>query len=86
MIEKIPPMGHNTSDDRLRLLIERIENLEEEKAGIAGDIRDVYAESKAVGYDPKIMRLIVRYRKMRADDRHEQEMLVETYKTALGMD
>ncbi|MEO2039706.1 MAG: GapR family DNA-binding domain-containing protein, partial [Martelella sp.] len=48
-----------TTDDRLRLLIERIERLEEEKKGIADDIRDVYAEAKAVGYDPKIMRQIV---------------------------
>ncbi len=49
-----------TTDDRLRLLIERVERLEEEKKGIADDIRDVYAEAKAVGYDAKIMRQIVR--------------------------
>lgn len=79
-------MGHNSSDERLRLLIERIERLEEERKGIADDIRDVYGEAKAVGYDPKIMRIIVRYRKMKADDRREQEALVETYKTALGLD
>ena len=73
------------SDDRLRLLIERIERLEEEKKGIADDIRDVYMEAKAVGYDPKIMRQIVRLRKMKPDDRSEQDMLLETYKNALGM-
>jgi uncharacterized protein (UPF0335 family) len=73
------------SDDRLRLLIERIERLEEEKKGIADDIRDVYAEAKAVGYDAKIMRQIVRLRKMKPDDRSEQDMLLETYKAALGM-
>lgn len=73
------------TDDRLRLLIERIERLEEEKKGIADDIRDVYMEAKAVGYDPKIMRQIVRLRKMKPDDRSEQDMLLETYKTALGM-
>jgi uncharacterized protein (UPF0335 family) len=50
--------------DQLRLFIERIERLEEEKKGIADDIRDVYAEAKANGYDPKIMRLMVRLRKM----------------------
>ncbi|MEC7398778.1 MAG: GapR family DNA-binding domain-containing protein, partial [Pseudomonadota bacterium] len=55
------------TDDRLRLLIERIERLEEEKKGIADDVRDVYAEAKAVGYDPKIMRQIVRLRKMKPD-------------------
>ncbi len=75
----------NATDDRLRLLIERIERLEEEKKGIADDIRDVYMEAKAVGYDPKIMRQIVRLRKMKPDDRSEQDMLLETYKTALGM-
>lgn len=75
----------NSTDDRLRLLIERIERLEEEKKGIADDIRDVYAEAKAVGYDPKIMRQIVRLRKMKPDDRSEQDMLLETYKNALGM-
>ena len=75
----------NSSDDRLRLLIERIERLEEEKKGIADDIRDVYAEAKAVGYDPKIMRQIVRLRKMKPDDRSEQDMLLDTYKNALGM-
>ncbi len=73
------------TDDRLRLLIERIERLEEEKKGIADDIRDVYAEAKAVGYDPKIMRQIVRLRKMEPNDRSEQEMILDTYKNALGM-
>lgn len=79
--------GHNSNatDDRLRLLIERIERLEEEKQGIADDIRDVYAEAKAVGYDAKIMRQIVRLRKMQPDDRAEMEALLETYKAALGL-
>ena len=73
------------TDDRLRLLIERIERLEEEKKGIADDIRDVYSEAKAVGYDTKIMRQIIRLRKMDANDRSEQEMILDTYKAALGM-
>lgn len=73
------------SDDRLRLLIERIERLEEERKGISDDIRDVYAEAKAVGYDAKIMRQIVRLRKMKPDDRAEQETILDTYKAALGM-
>lgn len=84
--------GHNSgkqdasaTDDRLRLLFERIERLEEEKKGIADDIRDVYMYAKAVGYDPKIMRQIVRLRKMKPDDRAEQDMLMETYRNALGM-
>jgi uncharacterized protein (UPF0335 family) len=73
------------NDDRLRLLLERIERLEEEEKGISDDIRDVYMEAKAVGYDPKIMRQIVKLRKMRPDDRSEQDMILETYKNALGM-
>jgi uncharacterized protein (UPF0335 family) len=78
--------GHNSADDRLRLLIERIERLEEEKKGIADDVRDVYAEAKAVGYDPKIMRQIVRLRKMKPDDRAEMEAILDVYKKALGLD
>ncbi|MEQ9663105.1 MAG: DUF2312 domain-containing protein [Parasphingopyxis sp.] len=72
--------------ERLKLLIERIERLEEEKKGIADDIKDVYAEAKAVGYDPKIMRKVVSLRKMDNADRREQDDLLETYKAALGMD
>ena len=76
----------DATDDRLRLLIERIERLEEEKKGIADDIRDVYAEAKAVGYDAKIMRQIVRLRKMKPDDRSEMETILDVYKAALGLD
>ena len=75
-----------TADDRLRLLIERIERLEEEKKGISDDIRDVYNEAKAVGYDVKIMRQVVRLRKMKPDDRREMDMVLETYRSALGLD
>lgn len=75
----------NATDDRLRLLVERIERLNEEKQGITDDIRDVYLEAKAVGYDPKIMRKVVALRKMKPDDRSEQDILLDTYKAALGM-
>jgi uncharacterized protein (UPF0335 family) len=75
-----------TTDDRLRLLIERVERLAEEKKGIQEDIKDVYAEAKAVGYDTKIMRKMVRIRKQTRDDRLEEEALTETYKAALGID
>ncbi|PNU05830.1 DUF2312 domain-containing protein [Novosphingobium guangzhouense] len=78
-------MAENT-DERLRLLIERVERLEEEKKGISDDIRDVYNEAKAVGYDIKIMRAMVRLRKMKPDDRREIDMLMDTYKSALGID
>ena len=74
------------SDDRLRLLIERAERLEDEKKGITDDIADVYNEAKSVGYDPKIMKQIVRLRKMKPDDRREQEAILELYKSALGLD
>ena len=73
------------TDDRLRLLIERIERLEEEKKGMADDIRDVYNESKSQGYDIKTMRTIVRLRKMEKNARDEAEALLDTYKAALGL-
>ena len=71
--------------DELRLLIERIERLEEEKKAIADDVKDVYAEAKARGYDPKTMRAIVRLRKMENNARQEAEALLDTYKAALGL-
>jgi uncharacterized protein (UPF0335 family) len=72
-------------DQRLELLITRIERLEEERKGIGDDIKDVYNEAKAVGYDAKIMRRVVRLRKMKPDDRRESEAVLETYLSALGM-
>ncbi|HXH52565.1 MAG TPA: DUF2312 domain-containing protein [Sphingomicrobium sp.] len=71
--------------DELRLFIERVERLEEEKRGLADDIRDVYAEAKANGYDPKIMRLMVRLRRMETHTRQEQAAIAETYASALGL-
>jgi uncharacterized protein (UPF0335 family) len=71
--------------DELRLLIERIERLEEEKKAIADDVRDVYGEAKARGYDPKTMRTVVRLRKMENHARQEAEALLDTYKAALGL-
>ena len=71
--------------DELRLLIERIERLEEEKKAMADDIRDVYAEAKARGYDPKTMRTVVRLRKMDTNARQEAEAILDTYKAALGL-
>mgnify|MGYP003594337355 CR=1 FL=1 len=75
-----------TTDQQLRLFIERIERLEEEKKGIADDIRDTYAEAKSQGYDAKIMRQIVRLRKLPVHDRREMEAILETYKSALGIE
>lgn len=72
--------------DRLRSFIERVERLEEEKAALTADIREVYAEAKGVGYDPKIMRQIVRLRKMDSQDRQEQEAILELYRQALDLE
>jgi uncharacterized protein (UPF0335 family) len=78
-------MAENT-DQRLRLLVERVERLEEERKGIGDDIKDVYAEAKAVGYDAKIMRKIVALRKMKPEDRREMEQVMDLYKASLGID
>ncbi len=71
--------------DELRLLIERIERLEEEKKSISDDVKDVYGEAKSRGYDTKTIRAIVRLRKMENHVRQEAEALLETYKAALGL-
>jgi len=81
-IEEAGVMATNpggVSGDVLRSFIERIERLEEEKKGIADDIKDVYAEAKAAGFDPKIMRQVIRIRKMDRSERQEQEALLDTY-------
>ncbi len=75
----------NVAADQLRLFIERIERLEEEKKGIADDIRDVYSEAKSNGYDSKTMRAMVRLRKMESHARQEADALLETYRSALGL-
>ena len=71
--------------DQLRLFIERIERLEEEKKGISDDIKDVFAECKSNGYDTKTIRAVIRLRKMEKHHRDEAAMLLETYCNALGM-
>jgi uncharacterized protein (UPF0335 family) len=71
--------------DQLRLFIERIERLEEEKRTMAEDIRDVYSEAKANGYDTKTMRAIVRLRRLETHTRQEMDALLETYRSALGL-
>ncbi|MCC7015837.1 MAG: DUF2312 domain-containing protein [Rhodospirillales bacterium] len=73
------------SADRLRSFVERIERLEEEKAALAGDIREVYSEAKGSGFDVKVMRQVMRLRKLDKTARQEQEALLETYIRALGM-
>lgn len=80
-----PIMAINVAADELRLLIERIERLTEEKKGIADDIKDVFAEAKGRGYEPKIMREMVKLRAMEGDARDERDALITTYRQALGM-
>lgn len=79
-------MSDNVAAEQLRLFIERIERLEEEKKGIADDVKDVYLEAKANGYDVKTMRMIVRLRRMEKNARQEADALLETYRAALGLD
>jgi uncharacterized protein (UPF0335 family) len=76
----------NIAVDQLVSFINRIENLEEEKANLANDIKEVYAEAKSTGFDVKTMRTIIRLRKMEESDRQETEFLLDTYKRALDMD
>lgn len=78
-------LGHNSiAKDQLKSIIERVERLEEDKAAIATDIKEVFLEAKGNGYDTKALRAIVRYRKEDAQDRAEREAIFETYLNALG--
>jgi uncharacterized protein (UPF0335 family) len=74
-----------SAKDQLRSYIERIERLEEEKAALAGDIRDLFAQAKSSGFDTKALRTIIKLRKQDAAERRDQEAVVATYMHALGM-
>lgn len=82
---KPPQDATGVARDQLRSFIERIERLEEEKSTIADDIKDVYGEAKGTGFDTKIMRKVIQLRKQDADERREQEAVLDTYLHALGM-
>ena len=71
--------------DQLKSIVERIERLEEEKAALSSDIKDVYAEAKANGFDTKILRTVIRLRKQDSAERQEQEAILDLYLHALGM-
>ena len=75
----------NQTPEMLRQFIERVERLEEEKSGILSDIRDVYSEAKGYGFDPKIMRQVVKMRAMDKQDLDEHDQLIEPYRSALGL-
>ena len=77
--------GGHVAADELRLLIERAERLEEEKKGLMDDIKDVFAEAKGRGYDPKAMKKIMAIRKKKKEEYQEEESILETYMQALGM-
>ena len=82
-----PEIGHNTAPvaDMLRSLVDRIERLEDERKGIGGDIKDIYAEAKSAGYDVKVMRQLIRIRRADPAAVEEQETLLDVYRRALGM-
>ncbi|MCP4394988.1 MAG: DUF2312 domain-containing protein [Alphaproteobacteria bacterium] len=85
VLEEAHTVG-NIAVDQLVSFINRVENLEEEKANLMNDIKEVYAEAKSSGFDVKIMKQIIRLRKMEDGDRQEIEFLLDTYKRALNMD
>lgn len=80
------PEVQGVSGERLKQYIERIERLEADKAGIADNITDVYAEAKSAGFDSKIMRMIVRLRKMASEKRREQDEMLDIYRSAIGLE
>ena len=75
----------NIAGEKLMSLIQRIERLEEYRANIGADIREIYREAKGIGFEPKIIRQLVKMRKMEASDRQEEEALIESYMAAIGM-
>ncbi len=75
----------NFAKDQLKSLVERVERLEEEKAALSNDLKEVYAEAKGQGFDTKIMRQVVRLRKMESHEREERDALLDLYMSALGM-
>ena len=77
--------GSGAGADQLTQFIERIERLEEEKRALMADIRDVYSEAKGMGFEPKIMRQLVKMRAMDRELLQEQDELLETYRAAVGL-
>ena len=75
----------NFAKDQIKSLVERVERLEEEKAALSNDLKEVYAEAKGQGFDTKIMRQVVRLRKMESHEREERDALLDLYMSALGM-
>jgi len=83
--KEVEEAGANFSAGQLKAFIQRIEKLEEDKAVVLADIKDIYAEAKSTGFDPKIMRQVIRLRKMEDQARIEQQELLELYQSVLGI-
>lgn len=84
-IAPVSDSAHTFAKGQLKAIVERIERLEEEKKTISDDIKDIYGEARGNGFDVKALRTIVRMRKQDANDRQEEETILETYMQALGM-
>lgn len=82
--EVAPQTLTESAKEKLKQIIDRIENLEEEKTGVQNDIKDVYAEAKALGYDTKALRKVIRDRRLDRQEREELEMIYELYMEAVG--
>jgi uncharacterized protein (UPF0335 family) len=82
-------IGHNSANnaaaERLRSIVERVERLEEEKRALGSDVKDVFSEAKSAGFDPKVLRQLIRIRKLDPAELEEQENILDTYRRALGM-
>ena len=79
-----PGPGHNASADQLRSLVSRVERLNEERKSLSEDVRDIFKEAASAGYDPKVMRQLIRIRAQDAAKVEEERMLLDTYRSALG--
>ncbi len=84
-MDKVKQREKTKAAELLRKLIQRVENLEQERSGVAEDIREVYSEAKAYGFDPKTMRRVVMLRRQDRQARQEEQDLVDTYMAALGL-
>ena len=86
MTEESPARTHNIAMDRLKRIVERIERLAEERKALGSDIRDVFTEAKSAGFEPKVIRELLKLRKMDPDDLREQREMLDLYMHAVGME
>ncbi len=86
MTEESPARTHNIAMDRLKSIVERIERLAEERNALGSDIRDVFTEAKSAGFEPKVIRELLKLRKMDPDDLREQREMLDLYMHAVGME